>query len=77
MIFCGLAIICLMAMLGLVYSIFPDIIIDRLDVWESAAATESLQFVFWGVLFILPVIIAYTIFLYRIFHGKTQDLSYE
>ncbi|MBQ0799172.1 MAG: cytochrome d ubiquinol oxidase subunit II [Porticoccaceae bacterium] len=77
MIFCGLAIICLMVMLGLAYSISPDIIIGRLDVWESAAATESLQFVFWRVLFTLPVIIGYTLFSYRTFHGKTQGLSYE
>lgn len=70
-------IICLMAALGLAYSIFPDIIIGQMTIWESAAATSSLQFTFYGVVVALPCIIAYTIFIYRIFSGKATELSYE
>jgi len=70
-------VICLMAALGLAYSIFPDIIIGQLTIWDAAAATSSLQFTFYGVAIALPCIIAYTIFLYRIFDGKATDLSYD
>ena len=70
-------IICLMAALGLAYSIFPDIIIGQLTIWEAAAHTSSLQFTLYGVLIALPCIIAYTIFVYRIFSGKASDLSYD
>ena len=76
-VFAGLVLICLMASLGLAYSLFPYIVIDRLTIWESAAATESLQLIFYGVAITLPAIIGYTIFVYKIFHGKARELSYE
>ena len=76
-VFAGLVIICLMASLGLAYSLFPYIVIDRLTIWDAAAATESLQLIFYGVAVTLPAIIGYTIFVYKIFHGKASDLSYE
>jgi len=70
-------IVCLMAALGLAYSIFPDIIIGQLTIWESAAHTSSLQFTFYGMIVALPCIIAYTIFIYRVFSGKATELSYD
>lgn len=70
-------IVCVMAALGLAYSIFPDIIIGQMTIWEAAAATSSLQFTLYGVAIALPCIIAYTIFLYRIFAGKASALSYD
>ena len=69
--------ICLMASLGLAYSIFPDIVIGGLTIWESAASVKSLQFTLVGVVITLPVILFYTFFVYRIFHGKATALSYE
>jgi len=70
-------IICLMAALGLAYSIFPDIIIGQLTIWDAAANTASLQFMLYGVVITLPCIIGYTIFVYRIFSGKATALSYD
>lgn len=70
-------VICLMAALGLAYSIFPDIIIGQLTIHEAAAATSSLQFTLYGVVVALPCIIFYTIFVYRVFAGKARDLSYD
>jgi len=61
----------------LAYSIFPDIIIGGLTIWESAASVKSLQFTLVGVVITLPVILFYTFFVYRIFHGKATALSYE
>ena len=76
-VFAGLAIICLMAALGLAYSIYPWIILGQLTIFESASATASLEFALVGVLLTVPMIVAYTIFVYWIFRGKAQGLSYE
>ena len=54
-------IICLMAALGLAYSIYPDIIIGQLTIWQAAVNTASLQFMLYGVVPTLPFIIAYTV----------------
>ena len=75
--FMALTVICVLAGIGLGYSLFPDIIIGRLTLWESASATESLLFTFWGAIVALPAIIGYTIFIYRVFRGKATALSYE
>jgi len=66
-----------MASIGLGYSLFPEIIIGRLDLWEAAAATESLLFIFWGTVITLPAILGYTFFIYRVFRGKATALSYD
>jgi cytochrome bd ubiquinol oxidase subunit II len=65
-----------LAFLGLAYSLYPYIVIDRLTVWQAAAAPKSLLFIFVGVAITLPAIIGYTIFMYRVFRGKAQALSY-
>ena len=62
--------------IGLAFSLYPDIIIGRMNLWSAASATNSLLFTFVGTVITLPLIIAYTIFIYRIFHGKASDLSY-
>lgn len=75
--FVALASICVLAGIGLAYSLFPDIVIGRMDIWTAASATESLLFVFWGTIVALPAILAYTLFIYRVFRGKATHLSYE
>ncbi len=75
--FAALAMICVLCALGLGYSIYPDIIIGRLQIHAAAAATSSLLFTLWGVLLTLPLILGYTFFVYRIFRGTTTHLSYE
>lgn len=77
MVFVGLVVICLMASLGLAYSMFPYIVIDKITIWEAASSTKSLVFILAGAVVTIPAIIAYTIYIYRIFHGKTTNLSYE
>ncbi len=69
--------VCCMASLGLGYSLFPNIVVDRLTIWDAAASVDSLLFTLVGVVLTLPVIIFYTIYVYRIFHGKATELSYE
>ncbi len=77
LVFAALALICLMAAIGLAFSIFPYIVLGKLMIWDSAAATESLEFVLVGIGVTLPMIIGYTLFAYHVFGGRTDSLSYE
>lgn len=61
---------------GLAYSFYPYLIPDRLTIVDAAAAAESLAIILVGALFVLPFIIGYTVFAYRVFWGKVQKLSY-
>jgi cytochrome d ubiquinol oxidase subunit II len=74
--FFTLVAICVMAALGLAYSIYPDIIIGRMQIHEAAAATNSLLFVLWGVALTLPLILGYTFFVYRIFSAGAKPQGY-
>jgi cytochrome d ubiquinol oxidase subunit II len=65
-----------LAFLGIAYSLFPYIVVGKMTIWEAASATESLWVIFWGAIIVLPTIIGYTIYSYKIFWGKTQPLSY-
>ncbi len=65
-----------LAFLGIAYSMFPYIVVDKMTIWEAASATESLWVIFWGTVIVLPTIIGYTIYSYKIFWGKTEPLSY-
>ncbi len=75
--FAAMVLICLLATLGLAYSVFPDVIIGRLDIWESAASVDSLLFTLVGIVITLPVILFYTVYVYRVFHGRATALSYD
>ncbi len=70
-------VICLMASLGLAYSLFPHIIIGQMTIWEASASVKSLLFTLFGVALTLPMILGYTFVVYRIFHGKATSLSYD
>ncbi len=65
-----------MAGIGLAYSLFPYVVVDRLTVWQAAASRESLQVILFGTALTLPAIIGYTVFAYRVFRGKASELSY-
>jgi cytochrome d ubiquinol oxidase subunit II len=65
-----------LAFVGLAYSLFPYLVVDRITYAEAASATESLRIMFIGVAITLPAIIAYTIYSYRVFSGKSADLRY-
>jgi cytochrome d ubiquinol oxidase subunit II len=75
-VFASTVLIFMLSFLGLAYSIYPYIVIDRLTVWQAASAHDSLVVVFVGVAITLPAIIVYTVFMYRVFWGKAVALSY-
>ena len=76
-VYAAIVLLIFMATMGLAYSIFPDIIIGKLTIWEAASATDSLLFVLWGVIITLPAIFIYTFFVYKIFSGKASPLTYQ
>lgn len=77
LLFAGLIFICVLASIGLTYSIFPEIIIGKMGIWEAASSTKSLMFTFWGTAIALPAILIYTFYVYRVFQGKATHLTYD
>jgi cytochrome bd ubiquinol oxidase subunit II len=61
---------------GLAYSLFPYLVVDRITIWDAASAPESLMVILVGAAVVLPAILGYTIFVYRVFRGKVEPLSY-
>ena len=76
-VFFGTTLICILAAIGLAYSIYPDIIIGRLNIWEAASDTKSLEFALIGIIVTLPMICGYSVFVYRVFKGKATELRYD
>jgi cytochrome d ubiquinol oxidase subunit II len=62
--------------LGLAYSLYPYIVIDRLTVWQAASSPAALKVILIGVVVTLPAIVGYTGFSYRVFRGKASELKY-
>lgn len=66
----------ILAFHGLAYSLFPWLVPGRIDIWQAAAAPGSMTFILVGVAIVLPMIIGYTVFAYRVFWGKATELEY-
>ena len=62
--------------MGLAYSLFPYVVLDRLTIWQAASATESLVVIGIGCAITVPAIVGYTILSYRVFRGKAAPLDY-
>ena len=61
---------------GLAYSVYPYVVIDRLTMWQAASSPEALKVTLIGVCISVPAIVLYTVFSYRVFHGKATELRY-
>jgi cytochrome d ubiquinol oxidase subunit II len=61
-----------LAFAGLAYSLFPYVVIDRLTIWEAAAHPSALTFILVGTAVVLPFIVGYTFFVYKVFGGKAK-----
>lgn len=75
--FVAAAAIFTLAFIGLAYSIYPYVVIDRLTLWEAAAHPSALKVLFIGAAVVLPFIVGYTILSYRIFRGKAKAGLYD
>ena len=58
------------AYLGLEAAIYPMAIPPNLSIYEAAAQRETQMFTLWGVAVVLPVVLGYTVYSYRVFRGK-------
>lgn len=65
-----------LSFLGLAYSVYPYVVIDRLTIWQAASSPAALKVILVGVCISVPAIIGYTVFSYRVFGGKTGELRY-
>lgn len=65
----------LLAYLGFAISVWPYLIPRTVTLWQAAAPLSSQLFILVGLVILLPVLIGYTIFSYRVFKGKV--ISYE
>jgi len=75
--FVAAAAIFVIAFLGLAYSLYPYVVIDRLTIWEAAAHPSGLKALAIGAGIVLPFIIGYTIFSYWIFRGRAAKDLYD
>ncbi len=75
--FAGATGIFILAFCGLAYSMFPYLVVDRIDIWQAASAPESLKVILVGAAIVLPAILGYTAFAYRVFRGKARELHYD
>ena len=62
----------LLGYLGLVISTYPYLVPPSLTVWDTAAAPARQIFMLVGTLVMLPIILAYTAFIYWVFRGKVR-----
>jgi len=75
--FAGTVLLVLLAFAGLAYSLFPYVVMDRMTIWQAAAHPSSLKVVLAGALVVLPFIVGYTLYAYRVFRGKAPASLYE
>jgi cytochrome d ubiquinol oxidase subunit II len=71
-----LLLVFLLGLLGLAFSIYPFVVIDRLTIWQAASSPAALKMILIGVAISVPAIAAYTVFSYRVFRGKASALRY-
>jgi cytochrome d ubiquinol oxidase subunit II len=61
------------ALVGLVLTFAPNIVPFRISIWDAASPASSHVFLLVGALFVVPVVIGYSAFSYRVFRGKTPS----
>jgi len=71
------ALLFVLCFVGLAYSFYPYTVPGVMTIYDSAASRDSLLIMFFGAVFVLPMIAGYTVFAYRVFSGKARDLTYD
>lgn len=62
---------------GLGISLYPNIIMPNISIWDAAASEASLDLLFYVMLFSLPIVLGYTYFIYGIFREKVDEESHD
>ncbi|USQ15474.1 cytochrome d ubiquinol oxidase subunit II (plasmid) [Legionella lytica] len=64
-------IVFLCAYIGIGISVYPYLIPHQMTLWEAAAPDSTLKFILIGVVIMLPILLAYTLYAYHLFRGKS------
>ena len=67
----------LLCFIGLVISVFPDVVPGAVTIWDAATDRSSQVFMLWGTAVVLPMILAYTAWSYWVFRGKVDADGYH
>ncbi len=70
---CAIALF-LYSYIGLVICFYPYIVPYKLTLWQAAAPASSLRFTLFGAIILLPVLILYTGYAYKVFKGKVKNV---
>lgn len=57
---------------GIGISLYPYIVPFEVTIWEAAARDNALSLMLVGAVIMLPIILAYTAYVYRLFWGKVK-----
>lgn len=66
-------IIFLCSYIGIAISVYPYLIPHQVTLWEAAAPDSTLIFILIGVAIMLPILLAYTLYAYYLFRGKSSE----
>ncbi|MGA2411845.1 MAG: cytochrome d ubiquinol oxidase subunit II [Candidatus Binataceae bacterium] len=68
-----------LAFIGFGGTIWPYVIPYHISIAQGAGDPASIKFALVGIIIVLPVVLTYQLFAYRVFRGKAEDLgvSYE
>jgi cytochrome d ubiquinol oxidase subunit II len=58
---------------GLLISNFPYLIPPTVTIWDASSAPASQIFILIGTLFLLPLVLCYTVFVYWTFRGRLEE----
>ena len=59
---------------GVGYSVWPYIVPHSITIWQAAAPHTTLAFILPGAVVMIPFLLLYTGYSYRIFRGKVKDV---
>jgi cytochrome bd ubiquinol oxidase subunit II len=63
--------------LGLVISLFPNILPPSISIWQAASPPETQSFLIVGFCLVMPMVLAYTGYSYWVFRGKVTEAHYH
>jgi len=70
-------VILLIGIVAAVIVVYPNIVPFRLSIWDASSSRLSQIFLLTGALIVTPVVIAYSLFAYWVFRGKTPPEGWE
>jgi cytochrome d ubiquinol oxidase subunit II len=62
---------------GFGISAWPYLIPHQVTIWQAASNRSSLLFLLIGVSILLPILLSYSFYAYRVFHGKVSHEGYH